>query len=102
MPTGKKVLSTRLSFKAKLIDVINFYQIRKWMCANRSKMIQGLGFIVSCAHIWDADVFRLSITFAASEGIILVFIDLLNSFQTNVISAYTPNNASRRVSSKLP
>ena len=40
IPEGKKVLPTRLSFEAKLTDVLDFYEIKVRMCANGSKMIQ--------------------------------------------------------------
>ena len=41
IPKGKKVLPTRQSFEVKLIDVLDFYEIKVRMCANGSTMIQG-------------------------------------------------------------
>ena len=55
------------------------------MCANGSKMIQGQDFTVSYALTVDADSFRLSITIAALDKMIVVFIDASNAFQTHAI-----------------
>ena len=86
IPEGKKVLPTRLSFEVKLTDVLDFYEITIRMCANGSKIIQGQDFTVSYALTVDANSFRLAIAIAASDEMILVFIDASNAYQTNVIS----------------
>ena len=86
IPDGKNVLPTRLSFEVKLTDVLDFYEIKVRMCTNGSKMIQGQDFTVSYAPTVVADSFRLSIALAASDNMIIVFIDASNAFQTNVIS----------------
>ena len=97
IPAHKKVLPTRLSFEVKLTDVLDFYEIKVRMCANGSKMIQGVDFSDSYAPTVDADSFRLTLNIAASEDMNIVFIDASNAFQTNVIS-----DPSKRVYVTLP
>ena len=53
IPTGKKVLPTRLSFEVKLADILDFYEMKVRMCANGSKMIQGHDFTVAYAPMLD-------------------------------------------------
>ena len=67
------------------------------MCANGSGMVQGIDYVVSYAPTVDADSFRLMIAIAASDRMILIFIDASNAFQTNVIS-----DPRRRVYVSLP
>ena len=86
LPKDKKVLPTRLSFEVSLTDILNFYEIKVRMCANGSRMIQGVDFTSSYSPTVDADSFRLSMNIAASEKMIIVFIDASNASQTNVIS----------------
>ena len=59
------------------------------MCANGSKMIQGVDFITSYLPTVDVDSFRLPANVAASEQMIIVFIDSSNAFHANVISDQT-------------
>ena len=49
-------------------------------------MIHGLDFIVSYAPTCDVDLFKLSLNIAASDGMIAVYIDASNAYQTNFIS----------------
>ena len=83
---GKKALPTRLSFEVKLTDELDVYEIKVTMCANGSKMIHGHDYIVSYSPTADTESFRLTTTIIASDEMIVVFIDVSNAFQTNVIS----------------
>ena len=56
------------------------------MCANGSKMVQGVYYIISYVSTVNADSFRLSLNIAASDNMIVVFINTSSAFQTNVIS----------------
>ena len=79
------------------MSVIDYYEIKVRMCANESKMVQGLDFSVSYAPTVDAYLFRLSLNIAVSDGMIMVFINTSNAFQTNVIS-----DPKKRVYTTLP
>lgn len=70
----------------KLTDVLIWFGIKVRMCANGSKIMQGLDFVVSYTLTVDTSPFRLSICIAASDEIIVVFIDKSKTFQTNSIS----------------
>ena len=78
-------MPTRLTFEVKLTDVLDFYEIKVRMCANGSKMVQGRDYTTSYAPIVDADSFRLSLNIAASDEMIVVFVDASNTFQTHLI-----------------
>ena len=80
------MLPTRLSFRVSLTDVPDYYEMKLRMCANGSKMIQGVDFTVSYVLTVDTDLFRLTVNIAESDQMIIVFIDTSNTFQTNVIS----------------
>ena len=60
-------------------------------------MIGGIDYILSYSPTVDADSFRLIVLIAAAEGMITVFIDASNAFQTNVIS-----DPSKRIYVTLP
>ena len=104
IPTGKKIFLTRLSFEVKLTDVLDFYEIKVRMFANGSKMVQGLDYKVSYAPTVDTNSFRLSLNIAASDDMMVVFINASNTFQTNLISDskkrsiyHASNNVSKMV-----
>ena len=86
IPTGKKILPTMLTFEVKLTNILDFYEIKVKMCANRSKMVHGLDYTTSYAPTIDAYLFILSLNIAASDEMIVVFVDVSNEFQTNLIS----------------
>ena len=84
-----KVLATRLSFEVKLTDVDDYYEIKVRMCANGSKMVQGVDFSESYAPTVDADSYRFMMNISAMDRMIITFIDASNAFQTNVIQTHT-------------
>ena len=79
------ILPSRLSFEVKLTDVDTFYELKCRLCADGSRMTEGIDFSESYAPTSDADSFRLIIALASSKGYWLIFYDVSNAFQTNVI-----------------
>ena len=82
----KKILSTRLSFEVKITDVQDYYEIKVRMCADRSRMVQGVDFSISYTPTVNSDSLRLIIIIAASKGKNIIFIDASNTFQKKIIS----------------
>ena len=89
LPKDTKLLSPRIAFAIKLTPVDHFYELSSRICANGSKMEEGIDFYCSYAPVCDADSFRLVIAVAAEEGMVGYFLDISNAFQTNVI--FDPN-----------
>ena len=77
---GKKLLPTRLSFEVKLTDITDYYEIKVKMCANRSKMVQGLDYLISYTPTVDVDPCRIILNIAASDGMTMLFIAASNAF----------------------
>ena len=84
-PPNTKVLPTRLLFEVCLTDVDDYYDLKARMCANGTTIVHGIDFIESYSPTVDTDSFCLIMMIVASEGIIIVFIDTSNTFQTNMI-----------------
>ena len=85
LPKGTKILSPRIAFAIKLTPVNHFYELSSRICANGSRMEEGIDFHCSYAPVCDGDSFRLVVAIAAEEGMIGYFLDISNAFQTNVI-----------------
>ena len=79
------ILPYRLSFEVKLTDVDKFYELKCRICTDGSIMTEGIDFSESFAPTSDADSFRLIIALASSKVYLLIFYDVSNAFQTNVI-----------------
>ena len=86
LPKGTKILPAKLSFEVKITDIAHFYELKTRFCANGSRQLEGIDFEVSFAPVADADSLRFMIALATSEGMIFIFIDASNAFQTNIIS----------------
>ena len=86
LPKDTKILPSKLSFEVKITDIAHFYELKTRFCANGSRQLEGIDFEVSFAPVADADSLRFMITIATSEGMIFIFIDASNAFQTNIIS----------------
>ena len=81
IPKVKKVLSTILSFEVKITDVQDYYEIKVRMCADGSRMVQGVDFSIPYAPTADSDSLRLIIDIASSDGMSIIFTDVSNAFQ---------------------
>ena len=55
------------------------------LCADGSRMIEGIDFDLSYAPVIDGNSLMLMIALATSKGMVFYFLDISNAFQTNVI-----------------
>ena len=85
VPNKKKVLSVRLSFDVKITDVIDFYELRYRICANGSRIIEGQDYGIPYALTTNEESLRFMVVISSEENKELLFIDISNAFQTNII-----------------
>ena len=67
VPNKKKVLPVRLSFEVKIIDDIDFYELKYRMCANESIIIEEQDYKISYAPTVDGESLRFMITIKMFE-----------------------------------
>ena len=75
-----------MSFEIKVIDVDNFNELKYRLCADGSRMVERIDFANIYDPTTDTDSLRLVIALAAQDYLDLIFFDVSNTFQTNVIS----------------
>lgn len=81
-----KVLPPILSFEVKVIDLDIFNELKCRICADESRMVERIDFANLYAPIANKDSLRLVIALAAQDCLDLIFFDVSNTFQNNVIS----------------
>ena len=87
-----KILPVKLSFEVKITGLAHYYESKTRFCANGACQLEGIDFEVSFALAADTDSLRLMISIPISEGMIFVFIDASNVFQTIIISNPSKRN----------
>ena len=67
VPTGHKILNSRVTFKVKNMDSDHMYDLCSRHCANGSIQVKGVDYFTSYAAIATADSIRISIAFTATK-----------------------------------
>ena len=69
IPNERKVLPPRLSFEIKITDIDHFYELKYRLCADCSRMTEGIDFENPYAPTADADALRIIISRATHHNI---------------------------------
>ena len=85
LPEGTTILRPRLTCEVKITDSEDYYELKYRMCADGSRMVEGLDYDISYAPVIYGDSLLLMIALAASKKLTFYFLDISNAFQSNVI-----------------
>ena len=85
LPKDTTILCPRITCEVKITDSEDYYEMKCRMCADGSRMIMGLDYDLSYAPVIDGDSLLLMIALATSRGMMFYFLDIFNTFQSNVI-----------------
>ena len=81
LPPNSLILSPRLSFEVRNTDLDYFYNLRVRVCANGSKMIEGVHFDDSFSPAASGSSFCQGVSIATFLSMVFYFIDVDNAFQ---------------------
>ena len=85
LPPNTTILRPRLSCEVKITDSDNYFEMKIRLCADCSRMVQGIDFDLSYAPVIDGESLLLMIAVATAKGMKFYFLDISNAFQSNVI-----------------
>ena len=83
---SQKFLPPRLYFEVKITDLDYFHELKCRLCADGSRMAEGIDLVNSYTPTADADSLRLVIALVVTYCLDLTLYDVSNDFQTNIIS----------------
>jgi hypothetical protein len=85
VPSTKKILRNRVTFKVKDTDQVSTYELYSRTCADGSPMKENIDYITSYSPVGSIDGIRLILAIAASRKMKLNVLDISNAFQTSVV-----------------
>ena len=85
LTTGLNILYPYVTFRLKITEITNNYELHHRTCGDKLKMIEGVYFSISYATVYIINLIRFIISIETSEGMITIMLDIYNDFNNTII-----------------
>jgi hypothetical protein len=85
LPREAVILPPHSVYAVESAEVENVFDLQVRMCANGSKMIEGIHYDQSFAPVASIDNIRMTIALGASQGKMVYTLEIYNAFKTSIV-----------------